>query len=144
MNKHLSADQAVALLESLRTTVRDFRARAEKLNEEFRVRSRRELQRRETLLQEQTQQHAAQVADAQAAFERRNAEAQENYEQRKVRIGKAYQASKEQGLQRIENKVGARKYELQKRMLQAERDRDSALANAAGATRDFKDRKSVV
>ena len=50
------------------------------------------------------------------------------HEARKARIGKAYQASKEKGLADIETQTGTRKYELQKRMLQAERDRDAGLA----------------
>ena len=63
---------------------------------------------------------------------------QAKYEARKARIGKAYQASKEKGLADIENQTGTRKYELQKRMLQAERDRDAGLAAAATALEEFK------
>ena len=81
---------------------------------------------------------AAAIAEADANFASAREAATARFEQRKVRIGKAYQASKETVLQRIEDRMGARKYDLQKRMLQAERDRDSGLANAATTLQEFK------
>jgi Skp family chaperone for outer membrane proteins len=59
------------------------------------------------------------------------------YEHRKTWIGDAYQSSKEQGLQKIENTIGARKYELQKTTLQAEKDREAGLARATAAREEF-------
>ena len=81
---------------------------------------------------------AAAIHDAEAAFAAARQAAIAKHEARKARIGKAYQASKEKGLADIENQTGTRKYELQKRMLQAERDRDTGLANAATTLEEFR------
>src|SRR5882724_10822919 len=133
-----AADKILELLATLKTTVEEFAARSEKLNEEFRVKLTREHQRCEVAVQEQNQQLAATLAQADAAIEAARAAALARYEKRKTRIGKAYQGSKEQALKRVENHVGGRKYDLQKRTLQAERDRDAALAAATAAFQEFR------
>ena len=60
------------------------------------------------------------------------------YEKRKSQISQARKTSKEQSLERIEGKTGSRKYELQKKLIQAERNRDTGLANTATALGEFK------
>src|SRR5579859_4940028 len=127
----LGVDKAVGLLEGLRDAVRDFAAREEKLNQEFRIKIMREHQRREAAVVEETEKLRAELTEAEAAFETARKQALANHERRKARIAQARKSAKEQALTRIEHKTGARKYELQKRLMQSERDREAALAKAA-------------
>jgi hypothetical protein len=132
------AGKTLELVEGLRATVRDIAARAEKLNQEFAARSNQERRKRERAAAEHAGQLAAAIAEADATFTAAKEAATARFEQRKERIGKAYQTSKEGCLQRVEDQTGGRKYELQKRMLQGERDRDTGFANAATALQEFK------
>jgi DNA segregation ATPase FtsK/SpoIIIE-like protein len=131
VSNNLGVGKTLELLERLRGTVREFTARAEKLNAEYNTRTSRERRLRDTAAEKQAKELAAAIHDAEAAFAAAREAAIAKHEARRAWIGKAYQASKEKGLADIENQTGTRKYELQKRMLQAERDRDTGLANAA-------------
>lgn len=126
------------MLERLRSAARDFTDRAAKLDEDFRVRRHRAKQRRETGLEELTQNLEAALRQEEAAFATATEQAKSNYERRKIRLGKAYRNSKEQGLARVEDKTGQRKYALQRQVLQAERDRDADLAKAAATLEEFR------
>ena len=138
MSSNLGVGKTLELLERLKGAVREFAARAEKLNAEFHARTGREQRLREAAADKQAKELAAAIGEAEAAFAAAWKAAEAKHEARKARIGKAYQASKEQGLGNIENQTGTRKYELQKRMLQAERDRDAGLTAAAAALEEFK------
>ena len=138
MSSNLGVSKTLELLERLRGTVRELTARAEKLSSEHNARIGRERRLRDTAAEKQAQELGAAISDAEAAFAAANEAAKANYERRKTWIGKAYQASKEKCLADIENQTGTRKYELQKQMLQAERDRDAGLANAATELEEFR------
>src|ERR1035438_5963653 len=92
------------LLDRLKGTVREFGARAEKLNAEFHTRTGREQRFRATAEEKQAQELAAAISDAEAAFTAAKEAARAKYEARKTRIGQAYQASKEKGLGDVENR----------------------------------------
>ena len=133
------------LVEGLRTTINEIAARANALASEVQVKTAKEGRRREAADEEHARQLKTDAAEAEANYRAAKAAAQTHYEQRKGRIGKAYQASKEQGLVKIEQQIGGRKYELQRAMLQAEKDRDTALADAGKRIEELRrDRKSVV
>jgi S-DNA-T family DNA segregation ATPase FtsK/SpoIIIE len=138
VSSNLGAGKMLELLDRLKGTVRGFGARAEKLNAEFHTRTGREQRFRATAEEKQATELAAAISEAEAAFTAAKEAARAKYEARKTRIGQAYQASKEQGLGDVENRTGTRKYELQKRMLQAERDRAAGLTAAATALEEFK------
>src|SRR5207247_8779068 len=140
VSKHLGAGQALEMVVTLKTAIRDYTARAVKLNEEGRVKLNRERQRRQAALEEQSRELAANLAEADASFEKAKRTLLANFEKRKTRIGKAFQSSKEQGLKRIDDEVGARKYELQKKMLQAERDREAGVSAATATLQEIKTR----
>ena len=136
MSSNLGVGKTLELLERLRGTVREFAARAEKLNAEFQARTGREQRLREAAAEKQAQELAAAVRRGRRRPLRRpGSRGVAKYEARKARIGKAYQASKEKGLADIETQTGTRKYELQKKMLQAERDRDAGLAAGGDGAR---------
>ncbi|HEV2394480.1 MAG TPA: FtsK/SpoIIIE domain-containing protein [Verrucomicrobiae bacterium] len=130
MSSQLSAGKTLELVEGLRTTINEIAARANALASEVQVKTAKERRRREAADEEHARQLKTDAAEAEANYRAAKAAAQTRYEQRKGRIGKAYQASKEQGLVKIEQQIGGRKYELQRAMLQAEKDRDTALADA--------------
>jgi hypothetical protein len=126
------------VLDRLKGALQDFAARAEKLNAGFHTRTVKERMRSQGAVDEQTRQSSALVAEADAIFQAAEETAQAKFDRRKTRIGRAYQSSKEQALQRIEDRVGGHKYELQKRMLQAEHDRDAGLSAATHAFQEFR------
>jgi S-DNA-T family DNA segregation ATPase FtsK/SpoIIIE len=138
VSSNLAAGKTLELLDSLKGTVEDFAARAGKLNDENQARVAKERLRCEAAVEEQSRQLAAAIGEADTTLHTTRAAAQAKYERRKSRIGKSYQASKEQGLKKVEDKVGGQKYELQKKMLQAERDREAGLTTALSTFEEFK------
>jgi len=134
----LGVGQILERLHRLKGTVRDFAARAEKLNAEFQAQTAREQRLRDTAAQKQAGELAGAISQAEGDLATAREAVDAKHERRKVRIGKGYQASKEKGLADVESQTGTRKYELQKRMLQAERDRDASLTGAANTLAEFK------
>jgi S-DNA-T family DNA segregation ATPase FtsK/SpoIIIE len=132
------APTILKLLDSLRTAVRELSARADKANEEFRIKTGRELHLRDGTLEEQAGELAAAIGEADAASEARKTAAQARFEKRKATITRAYQKSRDQALEAVEKEAGHRKYGLQKMMLQADKDRTEGRANAATALADLK------
>ena len=137
MSNNLGVGKTLELLERLRGTVREFTARADKLNADFQARTAREQRLREAAAEKEAKELAVAIGDAETAFAIGKEALETRHEARKTRIGKAYQSSKEKALVDIETQTGTRKYELQKAMLQAERDRSAALAAAATALQEF-------
>jgi len=133
----LSAGNTVDLIDGLKTTIEEFAARSDKLNEELRLKSAKERQRCAVATAALKQELATQSTDGENEFQKRKTALLAKYEHRKTWIGDAYQSSKEHGLQKIENTIGARKYELQKTTLQAEKDREAGLARATAAREEF-------
>lgn len=138
MSSNLGVGQILELLERLQATVRAFAARAEKLNAEYHAQRGREQRLREAVRERQAEELAAADREAAAARAAASQALAARHAARKARIGAAYQASKEQRLADIEARTGARKYELQKAMLQAERDRDAGQAAAGTAFEEFR------
>ena len=138
MSSDLGLDKTLELLDRLKGTVSDFAAREEKLEHEFRTRTAGDAQRRDEAIENEVNGLAADINKADAACEAGRKEADAQFEKRKSNIGRARTTSKEQALQRIENHTGALKYELQKKLMQTDRDREAAIAGAASALEDFK------
>ena len=105
---------------------------------EYYAQTGREQRLRAAATEKQARELAAAISEAEAAFAAAKETAKAKFEARKAWIGEAYQASKDKGLADIESQTGTRKYELQKTMLQAERDRASGLSAAATALEDFR------
>ncbi|HTL59710.1 MAG TPA: FtsK/SpoIIIE domain-containing protein [Candidatus Limnocylindrales bacterium] len=137
MSSILSAGKTIELVNQLKATVEECAARADKLNEELRIKTAKERQRCAVAIAAAKQELASQGTAAEQDFENRKVALLAKYEQRKTWIGDAYQSSKERGLQKIEDQIGARKYELQKTTLQAEKDREAALTRATAAHEEF-------
>jgi len=131
------------LLDRLKGTVRDFAEREERLEQDFRAKTVRESRQRDAALEELTTRLADETLEADGKHHAARQACDAAYEKRKARINKARQTSKEQTQTKIENKTGHRKYDLQKEMLQAERNRESTLASVATACQEFKTHLAV-
>jgi S-DNA-T family DNA segregation ATPase FtsK/SpoIIIE len=138
VSSKLGVDKTVELLESLRAVVADFKAREEKFEREFKIRMAKERQRHDESAVEQMAQLTTDIARAETDFERARQAAVTKFASRKAAIDKARKTSKEQALNRIEGKTGGRKYELQKRLIQTERNRDAGLASAVETLENYK------
>ncbi len=137
MSNILGPGTTLELLDGLRTTIRDVTARADKLIEEFRTRAARDRLRSQALLDEHGIRLTTALAEAESNHQQALIRTGHLYEKRKVWIGKAYQSSKEYALENVEKRTGNRKYELQRKMLQSDRDRDALLAAAAKRRQEF-------
>jgi DNA segregation ATPase FtsK/SpoIIIE, S-DNA-T family len=131
------------LLDRLKGTVRDFAAREERLEQDFRTKTVRESRQRDGALEELATRLADETLEADAKHHAARQACDAAYEKRKARINKARQTSKEQAQAKIENKTGHRKYQLQKEMLQAERDREASPVSAAARCQEFKNNLAV-
>lgn len=125
------------LLGKLQRAVSDIQARAAKLNEDYRSRLARERLKGNAKAQDAQKAAAARTETLLQECDGREGATMLRVERRKARIAKAFQTSKEQRLKQIEDELGARKYEAQRRMLQAEKDREAGIAAASKHQQEF-------
>ena len=138
MSSKLNVDQTLELLDGLKAVIADFTAREEKYEREFKIRMAKERQRHDESAEQQMAQLVENTTRTEAEHQSAlRAEAAE-FDKRKAVIDKARKISKEQALARIEGKTGSRKYELQMRLMQSERDRDTGLATAAATLEEMR------
>jgi hypothetical protein len=137
VSNHQGVKKTLALVEDLKAVVSDFAAREEKLDRDLRVKSGRERQHNEEEAAEEARQTAAERDAAESEFQAEKDAIESRYTQWKARINRARSSSKEQTSERIENRTGTRKYELQKLLMETERSRDGAFAQTAAHFQDF-------
>jgi hypothetical protein len=135
VSSQLGANKILGLVDTLKATVEDIGTRAAKLTEDTHGTLAREGRRHDTVLEEQGRQSSAAALQAEAAFQEAKTAAKTRFEQRKAWIGRAYQGSREQALKKIDERIGSRRYELQKTVLQAEKDRDASFAQTTSDSR---------
>jgi len=143
VNSKLAAEKVLDLLEKLQHAIEEFAARSAKLETDSRARLVKDNRRYEQGVEQQNQQLAAATGEADAAFHTARTAVESAFLRRKARITAACQSSKESGLKKVEEKLGARKYELQKGMLHADRDRDAALVAAGKAIEAFREQLAL-
>ncbi|EEF60262.1 cell divisionFtsK/SpoIIIE [Pedosphaera parvula Ellin514] len=117
----------VELLEELKSTVRDFGTREERVNHDLTVKLAKERRWNEEALQAQASQLAEDLASEDAKYRAAKEASETRYEQRKGRISRAHRSSKDHAMSATENETGSRKYVLQKKLMQLERDHDDGL-----------------
>lgn len=138
MSSQLAASRVLELIENLKSTVQDLSSRAARLNEEYRAKISRERQRGQVALEESAAITSSGITQTEAEIQSRRAALEDHFARRKTRIGKAFQSSKEQRLREIDERLGASKYELQKRTLSAEKARNHAVAENHARFEQFK------
>ena len=103
MNNHPGVKAMLARLDALKNVIRDFTAREEKLNGEFRVQSSAALNAFAARNQAQESAAAALETNAAAALEAEKHRCNLRFERRKVRINRAHAAVSK----RVMNEIGA-------------------------------------
>jgi S-DNA-T family DNA segregation ATPase FtsK/SpoIIIE len=137
VSKHPGAKTMLRLLESLKTTVIESATAEEKLDYEFRVKFSRERQRREEATQQENNRLAADTAAADEVYQAARQVESARHTRFRDWISRARTSSKDQSLERIENRSGSRKYGLQKKLIESEKNRDAELAANVAEVQEF-------
>ena len=137
MNNPPGVNETLAQLAALKTTVRDFVAREEKLNSEFRSQSAAELNFFSTRANAQEAAANAQEAAAADAFETTQAQWQARVAARRARLNHAHGAVSRQVLDQISRADTEWKDRTQLGVQAAERRREDELANATTVHEHF-------
>ena len=127
----------VALLETLKNAMRDFAAREEKLNADFRGRSAIETRAFDVAKNQQSTAAADTIAKAESEFDAATQQAGARFEQRKARLNQAHINARKRVLDKISQQEADIKYSVQTGSLESERVRDEKLTATADALGDF-------
>jgi DNA segregation ATPase FtsK/SpoIIIE-like protein len=128
----------IALLDALKSAVRDFVAREEKLNGDLRAQSAAAAKLSDDAAVRRTEKLAGGVDAESAAFDARKIQRQLDFDNRKARIARAHAAVRKQVMDEIGELHGKSKYKIQASTLEAERSRDDALANTVVTLENFR------
>jgi DNA segregation ATPase FtsK/SpoIIIE, S-DNA-T family len=130
--------EMLALLDALKSAIRDFAAREEKLNGDFIAQSAAAARLSDEAGVKRTETLADAVDRENAAFEERKVRCQTNYANRKARINQVHAAVRKRVMDEIGERHGQLKYRIQASTLEAERRRDDALANTVSTLENFR------
>jgi DNA segregation ATPase FtsK/SpoIIIE-like protein len=128
----------IALLDALKSAVRDFAAREEKLNGDLRAQSAAAAKLSDDAAVRRAEKLAGGVDAENAAFDARKIQRQLDFDNRKARIARAHAAVRKQVMDEIGELHGKSKYKIQASTLEAERSRDDALANTVVTLENFR------
>ncbi len=135
---NLGVKEMLALLDALKSAVRDCAAREEKLNGEFRAQSAAATRLSDEAVVKRTEKLAGAVDRENAEFAERTNRWQANYENRKARINQAHAAVRKRVMDEIGEHHGQLKYKIQASTLEAEHRRDDALAQTVVTLENFR------
>jgi S-DNA-T family DNA segregation ATPase FtsK/SpoIIIE len=137
VSNNYGAKDMVALLETLKNAMRDFAAREEKLNADFRARSAVETRAFDIAKDKQATAAAETLAKAEAEFGAAKERGTAQFEQRKAKLNQAHITVRKRVMDQITQQEADIKYSVQTGSLEAERVRDEKLVAAANALEDF-------
>jgi S-DNA-T family DNA segregation ATPase FtsK/SpoIIIE len=143
VNNNFGVSEMLDLLERLKGVVQDFRGREDKLDLDYRVRINNEKKAHETAAKEQAQRHSEQLTNAEIEAQNDYARWTSRFDRRKVLINEAHKKLRRLAVDDVTNHEGRRKHRLQQNALEAEKRRDSDLANASTALKEFKEKLAV-
>src|SRR5215467_14568675 len=132
----------LALLERLKRVVQDFRAREDKLDLDYRVRINNEKKTFDAATKEHAQRQSEQLANAEIESQNELARWSSRFDRRKVQINEAHKKLRRKAVDDVTEHEGRRKHKLQQNALEAEKRRDTELANASTALKEFKAKRS--
>src|SRR6185312_4085499 len=127
----------LALLDALKNAMRDFAAREEKLNADFRARSTVETRAFDAAKEKQTAEAGETTAKAEVQYQEAKTRAKARFEARKTKINSAHIAARKRVLDEIGRQEADIKYSVQSGSLEAERVRDEKLGASSSALEDF-------
>jgi len=137
VSKQPGVSQTLELLENLKSTIRDFVTREDKLNQELRLRISAATHQRDTAIEEVNAQLTSQVGEADVALRAAREKAESKFQRRKAKIVEAHRRAKKAALQAVDDKEGRRKHKLQTETLISEKNRTTGLANAETTLAEF-------
>ncbi|HXS68851.1 MAG TPA: FtsK/SpoIIIE domain-containing protein, partial [Candidatus Polarisedimenticolia bacterium] len=140
MSNQFGAKDMLALLDALKNAMRDFAAREEKLNADFRARSTVETRAFDAAKEKQTAEAGETTAKAEVGYQEAKTRAKARFEARKAKINSAHIAARKRVLDEIGRQEADIKYSVQSGSLEAERVRDEKLAASSTALQDFNQR----
>jgi S-DNA-T family DNA segregation ATPase FtsK/SpoIIIE len=128
-----------ALLDRLKSALRDFAEREEELSGELRARTAAEAKAFETATREQSAVLAGRIAEAEAAFEAEKKHLRSKFERRKARINQAHLVCNREVMEGTD-RSGRRKQGLERGAMEAEQNRQTELAESTARLENFKTR----
>lgn len=144
MSNQFGAKEMLALLETLKSAMRDFAAREEKLNADYRARSAAEIRAYDNSIKNQATEGEEATAKLEVNYQETKTRAKARFEQRKAKINSAHIAARKRVLDEIGQQEAEIKYSVQSGSLEAERVRDEKLAASASAVEDFNRRTTEI
>jgi hypothetical protein len=128
VSKNLGANQMLALLRELKSTVEEFALREEKLNGGFHAKSKAQTKAFEAASLAHTRRASEAAVEAEADLQASKARAEAGFEQRKRRINQAHFNSRKGAMEEIRQQEARVQYKVQRGTVGAERNRESELA----------------
>ena len=126
----------LALLDRFQSALQDFAGREEKLNGESRARTSAETKAFEAATQQQAARLSERITDAETGLDAEKKNCRAKFEKRKARITQAHLTCNRQVMEGTDRE-GRQKHWLQKSTVDAERNRDADLDNAAATLDNF-------
>ncbi len=139
MNRHLGANEMLALLSRLKSVLQVFAAQEEKLSGELRVRIGAENKAYDAAIQEHSAELAEILAGAESAHEAEKKNLRSRFERRKARISQAHLVCNRQVMEGTD-RAGHRQQGLQRSAMDTERQREEDLSANTARLQDFQTR----
>ena len=130
MSKLLGPQETLDWIERLRQTVVHFGRQEDTLRQSWHSRIANETRAHQSGTQARAAQLEEALATAESDFQTRQQNARQHFEQRRARILAAHKNCRKRALESIQEQENRHRYTLQKRTLDAERQREAALAQA--------------
>ena len=137
MSKLASPPEILDLLRQLRDSVRLFAAREEQLQREHQTQETRLGQRCEAVLAQRSAQLQAELAELEAVHAAERARLAARWDARIARLQRAHRDVLRVHLTRLEERENQRKFDLQRELLAAQRQRESALKATSTTHAEF-------
>ncbi len=129
MSKHLRVTETLELLGQLQSTVRDFTARVQKLDQNFRFQTGSSRRQGDVTIQDLEARLTGALEDANTRFQAEKNRLEARHAARQKRLARALKSSHAQRQQEVIDFEGKQKYQLQRDLLQTERKKETGLAN---------------
>ncbi|MEW6302102.1 MAG: FtsK/SpoIIIE domain-containing protein [Verrucomicrobiota bacterium] len=137
MNNLPGANDTLALVGELRRVIGEVAGMGSQLEEELRVQLSRERRHLESKITETDARCAASVGEAEFKAQTVREKIRNDYPKRQVRIRKATKTSLERHLHEIDDQEGRKKYDIQRKLLKTDRNRDAERVDAKKASDAF-------
>jgi DNA segregation ATPase FtsK/SpoIIIE, S-DNA-T family len=132
--------ETLARLDALKGAIRDFAAREAKLNGELHAQATAVARLDDEAVVKRTESLAAGVERENASFEAGKTQHLRDFESRKARIIRAHAAVRKRMMDEIGEQHGKSKYKIQASTVEADRQRDEALAATVVTLEEFRNR----